>query len=150
MKLKLPLYISSFVVVCALGAGLSTLSTKSVAVSSIPTLTGSCGIAMYFARKGMTQTDGNALNGMGIINFDTQKITGTINSFDSSQPKLAKLSAITWDFNISAGVLVGSALITDKVTTSGKPSFQILPVNGSNTYLIQFVDDDTVGVCQKI
>ena len=150
MKLKLPLYISSIVLACALGAGLTTLSTKSVAVGSIPTLSGSCGIAMYFARKGITQTDGNALDGMGVINFDTKKITGTINSFDSTQPKKAKLESISWDFDVSAGLLEGSALITDKVANSGKPSFQILPVNGSNTYLVQFVDDDTVGVCQKI
>jgi len=150
MKLKLPLYISSLALACALGAGLTTLSTKSVAVSSIPTLSGSCGIAMYFARKGITQFDTNAVNGMGIINFDTQKITGTINLFDSTQPKKAKLEAISWDFNVSAGLLSGTALITDKVANSGKPAFQILPVNGSNTYLVQFVDDDTVGVCQKI
>jgi hypothetical protein len=149
MKLKLPLYISSLAIACVAGIGLSTLSTKSVAVGATPTLSGSCGIAMYFARKGVPQFDTNALNGMGVINFDTKKVSGTINVFDSTKPQKARLETISWDFDVSAGMVEGSALITDRAN-SGKPTVQVLPVNGGNTFLIQFVDDDTVGVCQKI
>ena len=145
----MPFYITSLAVACAIGAGLTLFATKSNAVAAAPTLSGSCGIAMYFTRKGRPITDSDPLDGLGVINFDTQKIDGTLNVYDTNKPKKAMLVPISWDFDVSAGMLAGSALITDRAN-SGKPSFQVLPVNGSNTFLIQFVDDDTVGVCQKI
>jgi hypothetical protein len=151
VQFKLPFYLSSLAIAVAVGAGLSTFTPTSNAVVSTPTLSGSCGIAMYMSRKGVTPSDGDALDGMGVINFDNKTIVGTINILDSSKPKGARLDNLSWEFEVSAGRFEGAALISQKAGTAGDfPTIQVLPVNGKNTYLIQFVDDDTVGVCQKI
>ena len=151
MQFKLPFYLSSLAIAVAVGAGLSTFTPTSNAVVSTPTLSGSCGIAIYMSRKGVTPSDGDALDGMGVINFDNKTIVGTINMLDSSKPKGARLDNLSWEFEVSAGRFEGAALISQKAGSVGDfPTIQVLPVNGKNTYLIQFVDDDTVGVCQKI
>lgn len=151
MQFKLPFYLSSLAIAVAVGASLSTFTSTSNAVVSTPTLSGSCGIAMYMSRKGYPLAEGNALDGMGVINFDNKTIVGTINMLDSTKPKGARLDNLSFEFDVSAGRFEGAALISQKAGTAGNfPTFQVLPVNGKNTYLIQFVDDDTVGVCQKI
>lgn len=102
-------------------------------------------------RKGVVPSNDSALDGMGIINFDNKTIVGSINKLDATKPKGARLDSISWEFEVSGGFFEGAALVSQKAGTAGSfPSFQVLPVNGKNTYLIQFVDDDTVGVCQKI
>ena len=151
MQFKLPFYLSSLAIAVAVGASLSTFTSTSNAVVSTPTLSGSCGIAMYMTRKGYGLADGYALDGMGIINFDNKTIVGSINVRDASKAKGARLEPMSGEFVVSAGTFEGAALISNKPGSSGDiPTFQVLPVNGKNTYLIQFVDDDTVGVCQKI
>lgn len=151
VQFKLPFYLSSLAIAVAVGAGLSTFTPTSNAVVSTPTLSGSCGIAMYMSRKGYPLAEGNALDGMGVINFDNKTMVGTINMLDSTKPKGARLDNLSFEFDVSAGRFEGAALISQKAGSVGNfPTFQVLPVNGKNTYLIQFVDDDTVGVCQKI
>ena len=99
---------------------------------------------MYMSRKGVTPSTGDALDGMGVINFDNKTIVGTINMLDLSKPKGARLDNLSFEFDVSAGRLEDAALISQKAGTAGNfPTFQVLPVNGKNTYLIQFVDDDT-------
>ena len=155
VQFKLPFYLSSLAIAVAVGASLSTFTPTSNAVVSTPTLSGSCGIAMYMTRKGVTPSGDQALDGMGIINFDNKTIVGSINKLELvdtvNYPKGAKLEAMSYEFEVSGGYFEGAALVSQKPGTAGHfPSFQVLPVNGKNTYLIQFVDDDTVGVCQKI
>jgi hypothetical protein len=116
--------------------------------AATPVLTGKCGASLNFMRKGVVLEDGSGLSGIGILNFDKKTATGSLISYDSKNSKRTSLSAMNWTFEIKEGYFEGSALLVP--SDLNKPTIQILPVNNGNSYLLQVIDTDAVGVCQKI
>jgi len=116
--------------------------------ATTPVLTGKCGASLNFMRKGVVLEDGSGLSGIGILNFDKKTATGSLISYDSKNSKRTSLSAMNWTFEIKEGYFEGSALLVP--SDLNKPTIQILPVNNGNSYLLQVIDTDAVGVCQKI
>ena len=52
------------------------------------------------------------------------------------------------DFTVEAGPIAKSFKI--KVTAGGMPDLIIMPVSSGNTILVQAVDENVVGMCQKL
>ena len=112
--------------------------------------TGACGGAFSFSRKGRTVPDGYGVTALAYINFDTRTIELQTTARDETPGpgKGYKTEALkTTTFTIAQGSMTGSYLITP---VADAPKFNLLPVNGGNTFLVQVIDDDTVGMCQKI
>ena len=141
-SLRLELYIKKLSLIA-----LTTLFSLEV-FATTPLLTGKCGATLNFMRKGAIFEDGNALSGIGILNFDKKTATGSMISFDGKNQKKTSLSTMSWTFEIKDGYFEGSALLVP--SDSNKPTIQILPVNNGNSHLLQVIDTDAVGVCQKI
>jgi hypothetical protein len=126
-----------------------TISRPSKAVTA--QLTGSCGGAINFGRKGKTWSDGKFVNSLLLINFDnnTLQISGT--SFDSTMPKgYASQPVFTVNFSLSNGPVTGSHTLSDTASPNQISDFHLLPVNDGKSILIQVKDDDVVGVCQRL
>lgn len=126
-----------------------TISRTSKATTT--QLTGSCGGAINFSRKGKAWTDGTFVNSLLLINFDnsTLQISGT--AFDSTMPKgYASQPAISVIFRLSTGPVTGSVTLSDTASPRQISDFHLLPVNDGKSILIQVKDDDVVGVCQRL
>lgn len=118
------------------------------AFAAPPILSGKCGIMLNTMKKGVVIEDDTGLSGLGVLDFDKKTAVGSLISYDSTNPKRAKLVQMSWTFQIQDGYFEGSAVLVP--SDLKKPTIQILPVNGGNSYLLHLVDTDSVGVCQKI
>ena len=130
-----------------LAAATYSKPTKAVGASAP---TGACGGAFSFSRKGRTVGDGYGVNALAYINFDTRSIELQTTSRDETPGpgKGYKTEPLkTTGFAIAQGSITGSYLITP---VGDVPKFNLLPVNAGTTFLVQVVDDDIVGMCQKI
>lgn len=122
------------------------LSTAT-SIAATPTLTGKCGATLNFMKKGVTLEDGVGLSGIGLLDFDKKTATGSLSTYDSKSSKKSSLQVISWTFEIKQGFFDGSALLVPN--ESSKPTIQILPVNEGKSYLLQVIDADSIGACQK-
>ena len=139
-------------------------------------LSGSCGMLMTVPHPFMnanvtvtgTVSSGGTMNGtatinsttnegvnvMAVIDFTNDSISYNVNqaSFSPSSGSSYTSQAGTTTFSApAAGPVPGSYIITFTPTgTSTAVSFNILPVNGGNTFLVQGVGDATQGVCQAL
>lgn len=116
--------------------------------AATPTLTGKCGATLNYIKRGVTLQDGVALSGIGLLDFDKKTAAGSISTYASQASKKSTLQVTSWTFEIKQGYFDGSALLVPN--ESNKPTIQILPVNEGKSYLLQDVDTDSIGVCQKI
>lgn len=139
-----------------LAMGINTFTHHKEAVASTITLTGTCGGAINFGRKGKTPDDGNTVNAFFRFNFQ-QNIA--VAEFSMTARKIDDLNYDkgfkTLDrqevtFAISPGSLTDSYLLTPSNFLQEFPSMLVMPVNGGSTYLIQVINDDILGICQKI
>lgn len=127
----------------------TTISRASKATTT--QLTGSCGGAINFGRKGKTWSDGKFVNSLLLVNFDTNTLEVSGTSFDSTMPKgYASHPAFTVNFRLSTGPVTGSFTLIDTGSPSQISDFHLLPVNDGKSILIQVKDDDVVGVCQRL
>ena len=116
--------------------------------AATPTLTGRCGATLNFMKKGVPLEDGVGLSGIGILDFDKKTATGSLSSYDSKSSKKSSLQVISWTFEMKQGYLDGSALLIS--SDPNKPTIHIIPVNDGKSYLLQVIDADSIGVCQKL
>jgi hypothetical protein len=150
MKLN-PTLTKLLTIALALIAILLGTTATSTSKATSAQLTGSCGGAINFARKGKVWSDGVSVNGLIQVNFDTNSIEVAANAFDSSMPKGYKsTNPFSATFTLSAGPTSGSFTLTDTVSPSRIPVMHLLPVNDGKSILVQVKDDDTVGVCQRL
>lgn len=127
----------------------TTISRASKATTT--QLTGSCGGAINFARKGKVWSDGVSVNGLIQLNFDNNTAEIAANAFDSSMPKgYVSNTPFSVTFTLSAGPTSGSVTLTDTASPNRIPVMHLLPVNDGKSILVQVKDDDTVGVCQRL
>ena len=108
------------------------------------TLSGSCGAV--FGLSNPTQAlweysnksvDKEGLNAMAIINFDTKTISYELVEFIVAAPGDGRNSSSTIN-NMSFTVTNHSTIANiKKITLANAESFNILPINSSNTYLIR-------------
>ncbi len=153
MYLKLLSTAVASVIATVLTVGAMTYSkpTKAVAASAP---SGACGGTFSFARKGKPRnSDGDGVNALAYFNFDTKsmeiQITYTGDNFSANRTYITSTSAdvIRTTFTLVAGEVTGSWQI---VPVANIPRVNLLPVNGGNTFLMQAVNDDIVGMCQRI
>jgi len=148
------------IAVIVLIAGLLTTIKTSKAGTSA--LTGSCGMIVNVSHWGVPITygrkDDSSNNLLMLINFDTGKITGyatnvTFGANNSTAPTYSVGSGGV-DFNQSADTVTGFYELTP-TDLNLLPKFKVLPVNGSNTFLIIAGGQGNPGaggsgVCQKV
>ena len=134
-------------------------SSKTRALDSTSQLTGECGGVFSMIRKNFVADDGNTVDVMMYINFDTKKISISstqINvpigydgiDFNKQVSYTTRSPSFSKDFTVDAGPIAKSFKI--KVTGEGMPEMIIMPVSGGNTILVQAVDENVVGMCQKL
>ena len=134
-------------------------TNNSRALDSTSQLTGKCGGVFSMIRKNFVADDGNTVDVMMYINFDTKKISISstqINvpngydgiDFNKQVSYTTRSPRASEDFTIDAGPIAKSFKI--KVTAGGMPDLIIMPVSGGNTILVQAVDENIVGLCQKL
>jgi hypothetical protein len=134
-------------------------TNNSRALDSTSQLTGECGGVFSMIRKNFVADDGNTVDVMMYINFDTKKISISstqINvpngydgiDFNKQVSYTTRSPRASEDFTIDAGPIAKSFKI--KVTAGGMPDLIIMPVSGGNTILVQAVDENVVGMCQKL
>ena len=121
------------------------------------TLTGSCGAV--FGLNNPTQAlweyanksvDKEGLNAMAIINFDSNTISYELVEFIVTAPSNGRNSSSTIN-NMSFTVTNHPTIANiKKITLANAESFNILPINSNNTYLIQGITFASTGVCSKI
>lgn len=149
--------VATVAVASLMGMGINTFSHQKDAVAATNTLTGSCGGAVNFGRKGVTPEDGNIVN--SFFRFDFQGTTAvaefSMTSRQINNPlydkgfKTEDKKQVT--FAVSAGSLTGSHKLTPTILPpiTTFPEMYVMSVNGGTTYLIQVVDDDITGICQS-
>lgn len=141
--------------ICLLIAIFSLVPLKTKATTTA--LSGSCGAV--FGLSNPTQAlweysnnsvDEEALNALAVINFDDHKISYEMNSFVVNAPGNSILSAST-ENNMSFTVTDHPSIANvKKITLTNGVAFNVLPINSTNTYLIQGVTFGATGVCSKI
>ncbi len=110
-------------------------------------------------RKHFVAEDGKTVDAMLYINFDTRKLSASVTrvnvpaGFDGLSPS-SQVSYTTRPPRVDVGFSISTGPIPKsfKIVTDGGvlTDLLILPVNGGNTVLIQAVDDNIVGMCQKL
>jgi hypothetical protein len=129
---------------------IGTTATRTSKATSAQ-LTGSCGGAINFARKGKVWSDGISVNALIQLNFDNNTAEIASNAFDSSMPKgYISNTPFSATFTLSAGPTSGSVTLRDTASPNRIPVMHLLPVNDGKSILVQVKDDDTVGVCQRL
>jgi hypothetical protein len=133
-------------------------STNSRALDSTSQLTGECGGVFSMVRKHFVADDGKTVDVMMYINFDTKKISISSTQvnvpngyngidFNKQVSYTTKPPTVDQVFTLGAGPIAKSFKIT---TYGGMPDLIIMPVSGGNTILVQAVDENVVGMCQKL
>ena len=128
-------------------------------------LSGSCGFLVQrnFGGYGNAQIGYNfTSNIIGIINFDTNTVDGTLNqlfNYQQSNSNIVTTSKNSQPIKVTPGPFAGSyyVYLSGNETTDKQPII-IVPVNGGNTFLVsQSIplnsngnDPALTGVCQKI
>ena len=147
-------YIFAFVLGALVSIG-AMFSQRSIAQSSASVFSGSCGMlvnrnfggweAHYLGDNTIAQ------NFLGVINFDTKKISvafSVLSAFGQSQAAASMDTRRDIDFTVADGPIPGTYYIAN----GGGNWFTIIPVNGGNTFL--FVENNNqaiaTGMCQKI
>lgn len=126
-----------------------TVTRQSKANTS--TLTGSCGGAINYGRKGKLWANGLAVNSLILINFDTNSFELSTNEVDNSMPKGYALQVTEkTTFKLIPGPISGSYTIVDIGSPTILPNINLLAVNEGKSILLQVKNDDIVGVCQRI
>ena len=118
--------------------------TVSGSVSSGGTMNGTASI---------NSTTNQGVNVMAVIDFTNDSISYNVNqaSYSPSSGSSYTSQAGGTTFSAAAGPIPGSYTISFTPTgMSTAVSFNILPVNGGNTFLVQGVGDATQGVCQAL
>lgn len=150
-----------------LGA-LATIATLAVisfpgpskALDSISQISGECGGVFSMVRKHYVAANGKTVDVMMYINFDTKKISisSTRVNLPAGYDGVDSSKQITYTTNAPM-LNSGFTLVDGPIPKSFKiipdtgvslPQILIMPVSGGNTVLIQAVDDNVVGVCQKL
>jgi hypothetical protein len=150
--------LASGIFVLCLAVSIS-LPNQSKALDSISQLTGECGGVFTMVRKHFVAEDGKTVDAMLYINFDTRKLSASVTrvnvpaGFDGLSPS-SQVSYTTRPPRVDVGFSISTGPIPKsfKIVTDGGvlTDLLILPVNGGNTVLIQAVDDNIVGMCQKL
>jgi hypothetical protein len=138
--------------------GINTFTHQKEAVASTSTLNGTCGGAINFGRKGKTPDDGDSVNAFFRFNFQQSTAVGEFSITsrkinDQAYDKGFKTKdKVQVTFAITGGSLTDSYRLTPTIVPQGEdyPSMYIMPVNGGTTFLVQVIDDDITGICQKI
>ena len=134
--------------------------SKSRALDTISQISGECGGVFSLVRKHYVPDDGKTVDVMLYINFDTKKISvsSTRANIPNGYNGLDKTKQVTYTTN-NATTDGGFTLVNGPIPKSFKilpnsdtniPQIIIMPVSAGNTMLLQAVDENAVGVCQKL
>ncbi len=122
----------------------------SVAQSNATGITGKCAGVAAVNRKFQTVANQKATDTIYLIDFDTKTMYSQVNLTDtvSNQGRVTYVTQqmMTETFTITNGDIPGSFVTT---TTNGDKTV-VIPVNGGNSYVFQFVNDNIIGMCQKV
>jgi hypothetical protein len=122
----------------------------SIAQSTSTTLTGKCAGVAAVNRKFQIVGNQKATDTIYLIDFDAKTMysQGNITDTLSNPNRVTYVTQpmITESFTISSGDIPGSYVVT---TTNGDKTIAI-PVNGGNSFVFQFINDNIIGMCQKI
>jgi lipoprotein-anchoring transpeptidase ErfK/SrfK len=120
------------------------------AQSSSSGLTGKCAGVATVNRKFQTVANQKGTDFIYLFNFDTRTVYSQVNLTDTvTEPNKVKYSTqqmTTEAFTLTDGDIPGSYVIT---TPNGDKTIAI-PVNSGNAFVFQFVDDNIIGMCQKV
>jgi hypothetical protein len=120
------------------------------AQSSSSGLTGKCAGVATVNRKFQTVANQKGTDFIYLFNFDTRTVYSQVNLTDTvTEPNKVKYSTqqmTTEAFTLTDGDIPGSYVIT---TPNGDKTVAI-PVNSGNAFVFQFVDDNIIGMCQKV
>jgi hypothetical protein len=150
----------------ALAALLLLVAPNAFALSTMPN-TGTCGfigsLQYPFAYMfGLNPGTGFGMNVMATLNFDTKAIAGNIVTMNPAAALTTQQqSTFSGTFTVTNGTLTGSSVVSASVTIAGSPAttnfftWNVLPVNGGNTLLMQLAPAPAgqasgamAGVCQ--
>jgi hypothetical protein len=152
-----------YAVAALVGGVLTVAALHTVPLKAATTeLSGSCGGLLNFTRRHAQPGEelGSTVDVLIVMNFTGKKAYISVNSsLDDDDPGYSqydtKYKSERFELALadSEGPIPGSRKIT--VVGSGSNgradvAFNVLPVNSGNTFLIQTVDDNATGVCQKL
>lgn len=120
------------------------------AQSSSLTITGKCAGVAAVNRKFQTVANQKATDTIYLINFDTKTMYSQVNLTDTvtNQNRVTYVTQpmLTETFTIADGDIPGSFVMT---TPNGDKTVAI-SVNSGNAFVFQFVNDNIIGMCQKV
>lgn len=120
------------------------------AQSTIANLTGKCAGVTTVVRKFQSVANDKATDTLFVTDFDKREMYSIVNLTDTvSQPgkvKYVSQPMLTESFTISSGDLPGSYVM---LTPNGDKTIAI-PVNNGTSFVFQFVNDNIIGMCQKV
>jgi hypothetical protein len=120
------------------------------AQSTTASFTGKCAGVSTVVRKFQTVNNDKATDTIFLIDFDKKEMYSVVNLTDTvtspGRVKYVSQPMITETFSISTGDIPGSFLMT---TPNGDKTLAI-PVNNGTSFVFQFVNDNIIGMCQKL
>jgi hypothetical protein len=131
-------------------AAIGFFHSVSVAQSNATGMTGKCAGVAAVNRKFQTVANQKATDTIYLIDFDTKTMYSQVNLTDTvSNPNRVTYVTqpmMTETFTISNGEIPGSYVM---LTPNGDKTISI-PVNNGNSFVFQFVNDNIIGMCQKV